>query len=103
GVGLDPSDRKLFFGASEIREIIAVRKTKRSTSQVMRTLDCTLTELNRWDREGQLPHRFKMRIQVGGKMVNARFWVAKDIEDAAPKVEYWRQVHEQQKKFRRRK
>lgn len=103
GVWLAPQDRRLFFTSAEIREIIELRKTRLSTYQARQALGYSFTEINRWDCPEYLPHRFTQRIQVGGKTVEARFWLQQDIEEAKPKLASWRDAHNLKKRFRRKK
>ncbi|MFQ3323189.1 MAG: hypothetical protein ACI90U_001005 [Pseudomonadales bacterium] len=102
GVTLRPDDRKLFFSPKETKEIIALRREKLSTYKVRVLLDCTLTEINRWDESGLLPHAFKQSIQAGGKSTQARFWLESEVVKEAPKLVDWRKSHELKKSFKRK-
>ena len=103
GISLLPADRKSFFNAKEIKEIIALRREKLSTYKVRTLLACTLTEINRWDEECLLPHAFKQVIQVGGKATESRFWLESEVLAKKTEIEDWRKSHELKKSFKRKK
>jgi len=103
GVSLLPTDRKNFFNAKEIKEIIALRREKLSTYKARTLLACTLTEINRWDEEGLLPHAFKQVIQVGGKATESRFWLESEVLAKKAEIEDWRKSHELKKSFKRKR
>ena len=103
GVTLNPDDRKHFFSAKEIKEIVALRRDKISTYKVRQLLDCTLTEINRWDEDGLLPHAFKQVVQVRGKATLARFWLESEVLKKKPEIESWRESHRLKKSFKRKK
>lgn len=102
-VALKPEDRKLFFSAKEIKEIVALRREKLSTNKVRQVLDCTLSEINRWDEEGLLPHAFTQVIQVGGKANTARYWLKSEVVAKKDEINTWRESHELKKSFKRKK
>ena len=103
GVSLSPADRKLVFNSREIKDIVSLRKSALSTSKVCAVLNCTLTELNRWDTPGLLPHAFKKRISIGPKMVDARFWLERDVDGAKVHIDSWRDSHALKKRWSRLK
>lgn len=103
GIALKPEDRKHFFNTSEIKDIVALRREKLSTYKVRVLLACSLSEINRWDEEGLLPHSFKQVIQVGGKATESRFWLESDVLAKKSEIESWRKSHELKKSFKRKK
>jgi len=58
---------------------VAFRKRCVSTTKAREHLQCTLTELNRWDARGDVPHAFK-RVLPLAKAVQARFWNIDDLD-----------------------
>ena len=103
GVQVAPAERKLIFSPKEIKAIIALRREKLSTYKVREILGCTLTEINRWDNNGYLPHAFKQVIQVGGKATESRFWLESEVREQAKNLDDWRKSHELKKSFKRKK
>lgn len=103
GVALKPEDRKQFFTASEIKDIVAIRREKLSTYNVRLLLACSLAEINRWDEEGLLPHAFKQVIHVGGKANEARFWLESEVMAKKNEIEGWRKSYNLKKSFKRKK
>jgi len=103
GVALKPEDRKHFFNASEIKDIVAIRREKLSTYNVRVLLACSLAEINRWDEEGLLPHAFKQVIHVGGKANEARFWLESEVMTKKNEIEGWRKSYNLKKSFKRKK
>jgi len=77
---------------------VSFRKNSVSTTKARELLSCTLSELNRWDEQGDVPHAFKKKIQMR-KTVNARFWNIDDLNKVD--VEAIRKQDSIAKKFKR--
>ena len=103
GLTIPVDERKICFDKIEIRQIIDLRKTKLSTYKARTFLECTLTEINRCDAEGLLPHAFKQKIQAGGKSVEGRFWLVEDLQSKKTYIEGWRESHNLKKSHKRKK
>ena len=70
---------------------------------VRERLACSVTELDRWDREDRLRHACVRPCQVGWTTVMARTWFADDVDAAIPHVATWRAEDAQRKRARRTK
>lgn len=66
-------------------------------------LNCSQTELDRWDSDGRLSYAIKRDCSPGGKIVKGRMWFAEDVKAALPYIESWREQDAQRKKARRTK
>lgn len=102
GVALDTGDRKHFFKPKEIKEIVTLRREKLSTYKTRILIGCSLAEINRWDKEGLLPHAFKQVIQIGGKSKEARFWLESEVKAKMLEIGDWRKSYELKKSFKRK-
>jgi hypothetical protein len=79
------------------------RKDEILTSRAGELLGCSLTELNRWVRDGRLPTlRIKTISGVFPKKVTARTFVRAEVERAIGQTENWRKQDGVQKAYRRR-
>lgn len=85
--------RMLGATKEEINEARELRKRSITRFQVMEILECTLTELNRWDADGRLPHVYTA-YRVIFKRVKVRLWDKKDVENVIPFLSYWRMLDE---------
>lgn len=99
--GLSPADRDALGSPKERRAAIALRKAGLMTSAVMTRLDCTRTELNRWDSDGRLPHLYTRRLPLP-KSTECRFWAEADIDRARELIADWRHRDSIVKTHRRR-
>jgi hypothetical protein len=83
--------------------VTALRKDSVMTKKAMEILGCTLTELNRWDDQGQMPFLFEKRVSISfGKAVFCRFWVYSLGPDRRPVADQaWREQYRVRKRFRR--
>jgi len=97
-LNLPVDDQELVATAQLKKDAIAFRKNSVSTTKARKVLGCSLTELNRWDDLGYVPHAFKKRIQMQ-KMVEARFWNMEDL--ALVDIESLRNRDTTSKKFKR--
>lgn len=86
---------------AEREAAMAVRRSSLTANAVCRVLDCTQTELDRWDRDGRLPHLFTKRMDFGVKVVQGRMWALEDVEAAVLKTPTWR-AEDSEAKARRR-
>ena len=102
---LPPTEREHLATPGERKEAVALRKRCLKTSAVRERLQCSLTELNRWDAEGLLPHLYtrKMLLSVAGRAVSCRFWLEDDVAAVADSVARWREQYRQRKKAERQK
>ncbi len=98
---LNSLDRNKIATASERHATIQLRKACIWPSKTMELLGCTEKELNRWDADGRLPHRFK-RPLYKQRLIMARVWHINDIANAASKVSAWRQQDAMKQAPRRR-
>jgi hypothetical protein len=79
------------------------RKNEILTSRARELLGCSLTELNRWTRDGRLPTlRTKAISGLFPKKVTARTFVRAEVEHAVGQVEDWRKQDGIKKAYRRR-
>jgi hypothetical protein len=79
------------------------RKDEILTSRARELLGCSLTELNRWVRDGRLPTlRVKTISGLVPKKVTARTFVRAEVERAVGQAENWRQQDRVQRAYRRR-
>ncbi|WP_174502149.1 hypothetical protein [Acidiphilium sp. C61] len=95
------SDRNKIATESERHATIQLRKACIWPSKTMELLGCTEKELNRWDADGRLPHRFK-RPLYRHRLFLARVWHINDVANAASKVSEWRQQDAMKQAQRRR-
>lgn len=102
---LPPEERKRLGTPAERKEAVALRKRCLKTGAVRDRLQCSLTELNRWDAEGLLPHLYtrKMPLSVAGRAVSCRFWLEDDVAAAADCVAQWREAYQQRKRAKKQK
>lgn len=100
--GLPPSDRDRVGQPAERRQAIEMRMRSLMSGAVRRRLNCTQTELDRWDAQGLLPHLYT-RIMPYKKNTRCRFWFEYDIEAAKYNLKAWREDWEMAKRARRRK
>lgn len=70
---------------------------------VRERLACSVTELDRWDREGRLRHSGLRPCQAGGTTVMGRIWFADDVDAAIRHVATWRAEDAHRKRARRTK
>jgi len=79
------------------------RKDEILTSRVRDLLGCSLTELNKWTRDGRLPTlRTKTISGLFPKKVTARTFLRAEVERAVGQTEDWRKQDGVQKAYRRR-
>jgi len=82
------------LGAS--KEVVEQAKQLRQrgvlTEKCREILGCTLVELNRWDKDGRLPHAFTKRVRLDAKCVTARVWDSSEVELAKQNVSNWRKL-----------
>lgn len=79
------------------------RKDEILTSRVRELLGCSLTELNKWTRDGRLPTlRTKTISGLFPKKVTARTFLRAEVERAVGRTEDWRKQDGVQKAYRRR-
>lgn len=85
-----------YLGASKevVEEAKQIMKRGILTGKCLEILNCTLVELNRWDKDGRLSHAFTRKISLPGTMkcVMARFWDSYEVELAKPNVINWRKL-----------
>ena len=70
---------------------------------VKEALGCSDTELDRWDKDGRLPHSFKSDCSAGGKIVKGRKWFRDEVLSAKSKVDEWRNIDAHRKVCKRTK
>lgn len=101
--GLGQEDRKLAGTGEERRRAVALRSRCLANSAVMARLGCSKTELDRWDREGLLPHLYRRRcpLYFSTGSVDKRYWLEDDVAKAAALVDSWRLEWEARKRARR--
>ena len=80
GASLPSVVRDHIFSADEIALIKQVRCAAMRSGAVTVKLGCTTAHLNKLDGSGQLQHSFKRIININGKRVYARFWLAEDVD-----------------------
>ena len=81
----------------------AYREDEILTSRVRELLGCSLTELNKWTRDGRLPTlRTKTISGLFPKKVTARTFVCAEVVRAVGRTEDWRKQDGVQKAYRRR-
>jgi hypothetical protein len=79
------------------------RKDEILTSRVRELLGCSLTELNKWTRDGRLPTlRTKTISGLFPRKVTARTFVRAEVERAVGRTADWRKQDGVQKAYRRR-
>lgn len=99
--GLSPIDRDKIATKDERRGSIALRKASIKTGEVREMLGCSLAELNRWNKDGRLPHLYEREMLVSSKIVRCRFWLIDDVESSARLVDEWRRRDEAIRKAKR--
>jgi hypothetical protein len=81
-----------------------MRKLSVMSGRVRQTLQCTVTELDRWDADGRLRHLYTKRVDAGwGKHTVCRFWHVLDVERALSLVDVWRAADQAARIMRRTK
>jgi hypothetical protein len=76
-----------------------LRKSAMWGSAVRAALGCTGAELDRWDRDGRLPHAFK---RAGSERHFGRKWLVPDVERAKTRLIDWRKQDADQLCWRRK-
>lgn len=72
-------------------------------AKVKERLECTQTELDRWDKDGRLPHAFLRICSPGGKKVLGRKWFDDEVIKACNLVADWREQDAKRKVARKTK
>lgn len=98
--GLTSEERDRIATGPERTAAIAMRKTALRSDDVRRQLQCTSSELNRWDSDGRLPHLF-IKKTTFEKTTNCRFWSAEQIAEAVAYLPAWREQDRIRKTFAR--
>ncbi len=99
---LDPAERDKLATKEERAAAIGMRKLSVMSGRVRQTLQCTVTELDRWDADGRLRHT--KRVDAGwGKHTVCRFWHVLDVEHAMSLVDVWRASDQAARVMRRAK
>lgn len=78
GASLLAPIRNRLFSKQDIESIRNMRASALRASSVMKLLNCSLAELNVLDK-GELQHCFTRNIDIKGKKVPARYWLAADV------------------------
>ena len=99
--GLPPADRNKIGTPADRRAAIALRRICIMTGEVRARLQCSRTELDRWDRDRRLPHLFTKEINIH-RMTECRFWLPSHVTAALNHVEAWRE-QDKNRKIERRK
>lgn len=94
---LDIEIRDLISTRDERSSALIIRKSALTRSAVVEKLKCTVSELNKWESAGLLPHLFTKKIKMD-KSVNARCWALVDVEYAKTQVDSWRELYQIKKK-----
>jgi hypothetical protein len=93
----------VFLTGDERERCRFLRATALRGKAVMERLQCTRTELDRWDRDGRLPHaRLVARCESSAKVMTERQWFLEDVERVLSQIEDWRRLDSIRKAFRRR-
>jgi hypothetical protein len=101
---LDPAERDKLATKEERAAAIAMRKLSVMSGRVRQTLQCTVTELDRWDADGRLRHLYTRRVDAGwGKHTVCRFWHVLDVERAMSLVDVSRATDQAERVTRRAK
>jgi len=104
GLALNAQTRNLFFKGARRKALIEIKKRSLTSGKVIKYLECTKTELNRWDEEGVLSPYFICDLHLQGSgTVSARYWLPEQLDDAIPNLALWREKHVARKKLRRMK
>ncbi|WP_018290423.1 hypothetical protein [Verrucomicrobium sp. 3C] len=102
GSGLRMAEMDGLLSPEERVQCLEIRKNALFAEKVRTILGCTRTELDRWDADGRLLHRFTTAIDVNGKRVHARRWLLPEVEAAHARIGQWRNLDEAAKKKRRK-
>jgi hypothetical protein len=102
GSGLRMEEMDGLLSPEERAQCLEIRKNALFAEKVRAILGCTRTELDRWDADGRLPHRFTTAIDVSGKHVHARRWLLPEVEAARARIGRWRKRDEAAKRKRRK-
>ena len=82
--GLSSEDAKILSGIATkefIKQVREFRKNSITAKKATEILGCSYYELNKWDKQGLVPHAFTKKIYIdeANKYIESRFWNLEDL------------------------
>ncbi|WP_445768449.1 hypothetical protein [Rheinheimera sp.] len=78
-VSITAARRRQLLTADEMKRTNQIIYSSLLSGDVCNLLGLSVSELNKLDAIGQLPHRYTKRIEIGGRQVFARCWLLHEV------------------------